>query len=126
MRSVATRHRGRCRRIEDERSCGASSGRHWIGDGLPERTTSPHDAERQHEEQHEQQQCRRHSQAIGEGREAATAMLPVSWPKAMLRSTPKTAPFAMLGQPRHGIELPLLLLLIAITCLSQFYRVSNA
>ena len=47
------------------------------------------------------------NQAIGVGREeAATAMRFVSWPKAMLRSTPKDiAAFRMLRAARHGIEI---------------------
>src|SRR5262245_53660006 len=45
------------------------------------------------------------SQAIGEGREA-TAMGSVSWPKPMLRSTPKdSGQWPMLGQACHGIEI---------------------
>ena len=51
----------------------------------------------------------------------------VSWPKAMLRSTPKDSGLlAMLGSRAMASKLPLLMLLIAITCLSQFYRVSNS
>lgn len=45
----------------------------------------------------------------------------------MLRSTPKDGNArAVLGDPPMASKLPLLLLLIAVTCLSQFYRVSNS
>jgi predicted MFS family arabinose efflux permease len=57
----------------------------------------------------------------------AAIMRLVSWRKAMLRSTPKDSDtVACYFSRQMASKLPLLALLIAVTCLSQFYRVSNS
>ncbi|MSP77084.1 MAG: MFS transporter [Rhodospirillaceae bacterium] len=73
------------------------------------------------------------SQAIGDTREAAgrrataAAMRGPWWPIEMLPSTTKDGSlFPVLREIHMASKLPLLLLLIAVTCLSQFYRVSNS
>src|SRR3954447_26079770 len=54
-------------------------------------------------------------------------MRPPSWRRSMLRSTPKDIAVAAWYAAREmASKLPLLVLLIAVTCLSQFYRVSNS
>src|SRR5436305_645078 len=64
------------------------------------------------------------SQAIGDGRGVISDAW---WRKGMVRSTPKhSGQRSCYAERPMASKLPLLSLLIAVTCLSQFYRVSNS